>query len=267
VPNFNSSELGRPHFFIGPAFLLICSFYIVSCQSIIKKETCNDSPGSISDAVEFVSNITSKGASDITIKGIGKITLWDSDGIMTSRAAWAGAADGRLRIEMLGLPGHPVAKFIYNGHDYLFISPLDQQTYLKRGADADLDLMTGLPVPSADIIRLLSGVIPVYAHDVAMFQTGEPQCRDVLVLKQKWRGVVEKLFLNNTHDRVVKIEIFRWGGIEYSVEIGDFQTVDGREVPFHLMFSDGDQKGFSIEVERCWPDINITPEMFLIESE
>jgi len=250
--------------------LFIFSFFITSCQSVIKKEPCIDLPGSASDAAEFISSLALQRDPDKIIKGIGKITLWDSGGMMTSRAAWAGAADGRLRIEMLGLPGQPVAKLIYDGHDYIFISPLEQRTYRKSGADADLELLTGIPVPSADIVKLLSGEIPVSEHDVVVFQTGETgelHCKHVLVLKKNWRGVVEKLFLNNTHDRVVKIEMFRWGRIVFRAELGDIQTVEGREVPYRLLFSDGNRKGFSIDVEKCWPDIDITPEMFFIDSE
>jgi hypothetical protein len=253
-------------FIIRLGMLLICAFSMVACASLIKKEPCADSPGSISEASEFVSNLPSQMDADKSIKGIGKITLWDSGGIQTSRAAWAGAADGRLRIEMLGLPGHPVAKFIYDGQDCLFISPLDQRTYRKNGADADLDLLTGIPVPSADIARLLSGVFPLREHDEAVFQTGEPHCKDVLVLKKKWRGVVEKLYLNDTHNRVDKVEMYRWGRIIYSVSLGGIQTVDQREIPFHLLFSSSNRQGFSIDVEKCWPDMDITPEMFVIES-
>jgi hypothetical protein len=168
---------------------------------------------------------------------------------------------------MLGLPGHPVAKFIYDGEDYLFISPLDQRTYRKRAVDADLDSLTGIAVPTVDIIMILSGDIPVQPFDEAVFQNGEPHCRDILVLKKKWHGVVEKLFLNDTHDRVEKLEIVRWGRIVYSAEIRDMQVVEGREVPFRLVFSDANKKGFSIDIEKCWLDMDLSPDMFIIETE
>jgi hypothetical protein len=247
--------------------LFIFSLSMVSCASYIKKESCTDAPGGGVDAEEFIASIPSQMEVGKSIKGIGKITLWDSGGIQTSRAAWAGAADGRLRIEMLGLPGHPVAKFIFDGKDYLFISPLDQRTYRKNGADADLELLTGIPVPSADIVMLFSGMIPVREHDEAAFQIGEPHCKDILVLKKKWHGVVEKLYLNDTHDQVDQIEMYQWGRIVYRAALESIQTVDQREIPFRLVFSNSNRQGFSIDVEKCWPDMDVTPEMFFIEAE
>jgi hypothetical protein len=254
------------HCILRLSTLLICFFFIVSCQSIIRKEPCVDSPGSSEKAAEFISTLTNRSDSDISIKGIGKVALWDSGGIQTSRAAWAGIADGRMRIEMLGLPGHPIAKFIYDGQDYVFVSPLDQRTYRKHGADADLDSLTGIPIPTAEVIKLLSGVVPVRPFDEAAFQNGETQCKDILVLNRKWHGVVEKLFLNDTHDRVVKVEMYRWGRIVYRATLEDLQVVEGREVPFRLVFSNANQKGFSIEVEKCWPDIDVSSDIFSIET-
>ncbi len=240
---------------------------MISCQSFIRKEPCVDLPFSSSDAAALISTVSSEGVLDGAIKGIGRISLWDSGGIQTSRAAWAGTTDGRLRIEMLGLPGHPVAKFIYDGMDCIFISPLDQRTYRKNSVDADLDSLTGIAVPTGDIIKILSGAIPVALYDEAALQYGEPHCRDILVLKKKWHGVVEKLFLNQTHDRAAKVEFYRWGRIVYRAEISDLRDVDGRAVPFRIVFSDADQKGFSIDVEKCWLDMDVSPEMFSIESE
>jgi hypothetical protein len=215
----------------------------------------------------FIAAITHPKDAVIFIKGIGRITLWDSGGVQTSRAAWAGVSDGRIRIEVLGLPGHPVAKFIYDGENYVFVSPADQKSYRKSVADADLEILTGVSVPSTDIVQLLSGMIPVKKFDEAWFQDGASDCQNILVLKRKWQGVVQKLFLNDTHDRVVKIEIYRWGRLVYSAEIGNMKSIEGRDVPFHLVFLNANQKGFSIDVEKCWPDTDLSPEVFSIEIQ
>ena len=267
VPIFNQVLLRNIHFIIRLTILFILSFPIASCQLIIRKESCVDLPDSGADAAKFISSITIRKDTNNTVKGLGKLTLWDSNGVQTSRAAWAGVADGRLRIEMLSLPGQPVAKIIYDGEDYVFLSSLDQRTYRKSGVDGDLKSLTGIPVPSADVIKLLSGVIPVQDYEEAAFQYGAPDCGNMLVLKQKWHGVVEKLFLNDAHDRVVKVEMYRWGRILYRAELERMQRVEGREVPFRLVFSNANQKGFSVDVEKCWLDIEIPDDVFVIQTE
>ncbi len=225
-----------------------------------------DLPDSAPQANDLIAGLSSRARQGDTVKGIGKIVLWDGDGMQASRAAWAGVTDGRIRIEMLGLPGQPVAKIIYDGKDYVFVSPLEQKTYRKSAADADLKSLTGVPVAASDIVQLLVGSIPVRSHDAAVFQAGPAGCGNYVVLKKKWQGVVEKLVLNERRDRVVGLEMYHWGRIAYRVTLKDFQIVNGREIPFRLIFSDADHTGFSIDVEKTWTGVEIPMDMFVIES-
>lgn len=247
-------------------FLLIWFISTYSCQSMIRKEICVDNPDSVAEADKILSTIKSRGKIATTIKGIGKISLWNSDSIQTVRAAWFGSRDGRVRIEMLGLPGQPIAKFIYDGKNYYFVSPLNQELYRKSAADANLKPLTGISVVWGDIMLYLSGLIPLKAYDQAIFQNGGTGCSNILVLKRKWHGVVEKIYLDDARENVTSIEMYGWGGLVYRVEIGHLQKIDGHEIPFFLSFSDGNKKGFSIEVERSWQDAPINPETFQMES-
>jgi hypothetical protein len=244
---------------------LTCLIFIYSCQSITRKGACFDNPDSASEASAFISELKTKNETVCAVKGIGKISLWDSNGIQKFRAAWIGSTDGRLRIEMLGLPGQPVAKFIYDGKKYYLISPLDAKSYQESCGDSDLKPLTGISISSEDVMLYLSGSIPLYECEDPVFQDGSQDCRNIISLKKNWHGVVEKIYLDDLRNHVAKVEKYHWGSLVYRVNLGFFQKMDGYEMPFLLNFSDGNKKGFGIEVERCWRDVPVKPEMFSID--
>jgi hypothetical protein len=253
-------------FIIRPGVLFIWFVFIFSCQSVIRKDPCFDLPDSASKAAEFIASVSTPITKDSAVKGIGTITWQGSDGMLASRAAWLGASDGRFRIEMLGPAGHSVAKFIFDGKDYVFVSPLEQRVQRKKGAESNLKAITGISLSSEDIIAYMSGRIPLKDYDEAMFRTGGPGCSDTVVLKRQWLGVVEKLLLDETHAHVETVAMYRWGQLQYRVELMERKVVNGRSIPFRLDFSNSDQQVFGIDVEKCWLDIQTTPEMFAVET-
>ncbi|MDA8404239.1 MAG: hypothetical protein M0Z56_08615 [Desulfobacteraceae bacterium] len=104
------------------AFLLMAILLLPACHKMVGREPGAVFPESASEVQRILSLIKARNDSARSFKGIGKISVWDQNGSTTSRAAWAGAMDGRLRIEFLALPGQPVAKFIYDGENYYFLS-------------------------------------------------------------------------------------------------------------------------------------------------
>ena len=247
-------------------FVFVLLFlFLPACYNIVKKDAGFEFQKASPEVSRFLSILEQRNDAVKSFKGIGKIRVWDSDSSRTSRAAWLGADDGRLRIEFLGLPGQPVAKFIFDGERYSFLSHIDQQVYGQTCSDPNLEHVTGVSIKTSEAIEYLAGGVPVYEHDSVLFEPGESGKEFVLIFRKNWLGVVEKIFFNEFV--IEKVEIFKWGSKAYQVEFRDIRTVNDHQVPFHLILTNGDNQGFSFTVDRHWADIHVRPSTFAILPE
>jgi len=252
------------------AAFFLALIWLPACYSIVQRDADFSFHNAPPRVGRLLSLIEQKNAAVQSFKAIGRIRIWDRGLSRTSRAAWLGAADGRLRIEFLGLPGQPVAKFIFDGRHTLFFSHMDDQIYRKKSRDPNLEPVTGVSIKASEVIDLLAGGIPVYEHDsIFVEQCGEPSDeqagesdRCVLIFKKAWLGVVEKIFFKGSV--IEKVEIFKWGDKIYQATLNDIRTVDRKSVPFFIEIENAENQGFSFTVDRQWVDIDLRPDVFEI---
>ena len=246
------------------AFLMIL-LLLPACHKMVQREPGFAFPDSSPEAHRILSIIKARNDAASSFKGIGKISVWDRNGSRTSRAAWAGAIDGRLRIEFLALPGQPVAKFIYDGENYYFLSQTDQQLHQESCSDPMLTQVAGVPIRVSEVVELLAGGIPIYAHDSVIL---EPQASGqgfVLIFKKRWLGVVQKIYLDPSRSVVEKIEIYKWWKKAYQAVFAQVRQVKDHRIPFDLTISDGGNQGFRVTNDRYWADVVVKPSMFSLE--
>ncbi len=215
-------------------------------------------------AALLLSGLEAQTGRNCFVKGIGRIRLWGESNLPVSRMAWLGATDGRLRMEVMGPSGQPFAKLVYDGKGYSLLSPYEHAIYHKSGADPSLEPLTGVPIRASEIVFYLAGLIPVYAHDRVLLQ--KENAADVLVLKKRFGGVVEKIYINSDEKRVQKVEVFCRGRLVYYAELDRIKEVNGYGIPFDLVVATDQEAGFSLAVDRCWTDFSVTDEMFLLEQ-
>jgi len=249
------------------AFLvfLLFFFFMPACAKHVRKDTVCVPPDSVSNAVSLLATINQRNKSLRSVKGIGKIKLWGENGVQVSRLAWLGSADGRLRVEVLGLSGQPVAKFIYDGKRFFFLSHIDQQFYQKTCLDPDLKPLTGIDIKVSEMIFFLSGGVPIYDHDTVSLQHLGADEGYVLILKKRWLWEVEKIFLDESLSVVNKVEAYNWSGLLYCAVLEQTCNINNHSIPFNIVISTDSKEGFSITADRCWADITVLPEMFLID--
>jgi hypothetical protein len=233
-----------------------------ACHKMVGREPGFAFPDAPQNVQQVLSVIKSGNDAARSFKGIGKISVWDENGSRTSRAAWAGAIDGRLRIEFLALPGQPVAKFIYDGENYYFMSQADPELQQRSCSDPELTQVAGVPIRVSEVVNFLAGGIPIYDHDsVALEPLNSPEGY-VLVFKKRWLGVVEKIYLDASRLAVRKVEIYKWRKKVYQVTFEAVRPVNDRHVPFDLVISNGKDQGFRIVTDRYWADALVTPSIF-----
>lgn len=245
--------------------LLVIIFFVSACSIIPKGDGGFDYSEDFSDAAPLLAILKQRNEKIRSFKGIGKIKLWNFEGSQISRLAWLGSIDGRLRVEILGISGQPIAKLIVDGEKYFLLSPIDQQLYQETCADPDLKNLTGISIKASEIIKFLGGGLPLYTHDTLSLNHIDSGNGYVLTLKKRWRWVVEKIYFDESLSSVKKVELYNWRGLQYRAILEKPRNVNGHFIPFKLTIANDSSDGFSIDIDRCWTDIVVLPEMFLID--
>jgi len=247
------------------AFLLLF-FFVPACANHIGRDAGLESSYGVSKAASLLDAFNQRNKSIHSVKGIGKIKLWGENGFQVSRLAWLGSTDGRLRVEILGLSGQPVAKLIYDGECFFFLSHIDAQYYQKPCSDPDLNHLTGIPIKVSEMVRFLSGGVPIYDHDMVSLEHPETGDGYVLILKNRWRWVVEKIYLDKSLSIVQKVEVYNWRGMIYRAVLAQPRIINNHAIPFKISISTDSEEGFSIAMDRCWADITVLPSMFSTDT-
>ena len=87
----------------------------------------------------------------------------------------------------------------------------------------------------------------------------------VLVLKRRWWGVTEKIFLDETKSRVRQTEFYnRSGSLVYLARFDEMQTINGYRVPALLSITNGEGIDLQLVVNRYWADVDVSPSMFVL---
>jgi hypothetical protein len=87
---------------------------------------------------------------------------------------------------------------------------------------------------------------------------------DILILKDKWGNVLEKIYLNQKHD-VQTIEMFNTtGALLYRVQFYKMQQIDTYRVPFRLKVFNDEGQGFMLDLNRYWADARVPPSVFTL---
>jgi len=252
--------------------LIVCAvLFLPACAGILEKI-----PGNISgdlqtrDSVEpairnILEVLQSKNRDIKTFKGTGQVSYSVKNGeTVSANIAWIAGDENKLLIVLRGLMGQPLARIATDGEWLYFVSHADNSFYKKRSANASMESFISIPIKSKDIILLLSGRVPVKEFDSAVMidqDTGVV----VLVLKKRWLGVVEKIYLDESRKDVVKIELFdSMGEVIYRASFDGENSVNGYRFPSRLSVSNDGGDYFTIDLERYWTDIPVSPSIFVI---
>ncbi len=85
------------------------------------------------------------------------------------------------------------------------------------------------------------------------------------MLKRRWWGVAEKIFLDESKTNVHQIEFYnRSGTLVYRARFDAMQTIGDYRVPASLSLTNGDNLHLQLVVTRYWPDVAVSPSMFVL---
>ena len=247
---------------------LVAVVLLISCAAFRPARELEITPADKADAVrDLLSFLKIKNDTLRNFKGIGNIRLSQKGRFyLDQRVAWIGERPLKLSIAVL-VSGYPAIKLATDGEWLYYLETRGAESEFKkiRASDPSLKTIISIPISSSNVVLLLAGGIPMPEFDsVAVVQEEAPH-GFVLVLKEKWWGIRQKIFFDMDQSRVYRIDAFdRSGALMYRAEIERIQSVDGFEVPFRLKLSAADGNDFELDIERCWVNIELPPAAFVL---
>jgi hypothetical protein len=217
------------------------------------------------EVASILLNLSQANADLLSFKGTGKLKLRQGDSVQVVRAAWTGSRPDKIRIVIQGVTGVPVAGMAADGN-WLYLMSYSQDSYYKEEVhNPNLKKLVSVSVTAADVISLLSGVIPIRQYLSSALMPLPAGSGYVLSLMGK-RGVeIEKIYLNPTRMQVLKIEMFTpEGQPAFRVEFSGESEADGFRIPERFVFSNDDGTGFQLDVDNFWPNSPVSPDIFVI---
>ena len=269
-----------------PVIFFVSLFFFSACTLISPKisKTSHYRRTSV-EATETVSILKRQNHNLTTFKGLGKIIFLGREGKkVATRIAWVAAVPDRMRITLSSISGQPIISAASDGQWLYLISYAKGDFYKKRATTSNMKRFFSISIRSRDIVDLLAGRVPFEKYDSAVLiedrslntssdegfgttgassPTGS-KIGNILILKDKWGNVLEKIYLNRKHDAQI-IEMFNTAGtLLYRVRFYKMQQIEAYRVPFRLEVSNDQGQGFMLDLNRYWADARVSPSVFTL---
>jgi hypothetical protein len=247
---------------------LITALFISGCAVFRPASVLEITPAEkVSQVRDLLSILKTKNDSLKNFKGIGNIQIRQNGRLkLDQRVAWIGEKPVKLSIAVL-ISGYPAVKLATDGKWLYYLEVHGQDTTFRKfqKSDPNLKKLISIPIPSSDVITLLAGQIPMSKFDSVSLIEEEAGTGYVLVLKEKWWGVRQKIYYDQSVSEVRRIDVFyRSGSLKYRAEIKNVQSIDGFQVPLQLRLLTHDGADCQLNIDRYWVNVDLPPDVFVL---
>ena len=269
-----------------PVILFVSIFFFSACTLVSPRlSKTSKNIRTSSEAAAAVSILKRQNQTLTTFKGLGRIIFLGREGKeVATRIAWVASVPDKMRITLSSISGQPIISAASDGQWLYLISYAKGDFYKKRATNSNMKHFFSISIRSQDIVDLLAGRVPFEKYHSAVliknkslstssgegFDTAESSSPmnyehgDILILKDKWDNVLEKIHFNRRRDAQT-VEMFNaTGTLLYRVEFYKMQQINAYRVPSRLQVSNDDGQGFMLDLERYWADARVSPSVFTL---
>ena len=249
--------------------ILALIFSLSACTSITS-HLSGEAPeerdeANLAEARRLIALLKSQNNALQYFKGIGKLKVRNNGKVLIDeRVAWVGSKPQKISIAVL-ISGFPAVKMASDGQWFYYLEMHGDKPFFKKikTVDASLKTLIAIPITPYDIITLLGGRIPIPEHHAAYLQTDPETAGTILILKRRWWGIVEKIYVDETGTRVGKFEVFkRSGALAYQVVFNKIKQINQYRIPFQFKISGPDDADCELNINRYWTDIPVSDAVF-----
>ena len=247
---------------------LVAAFLITNCAVFRPARELEITPVDKANKVrELLSALNIQNDSLKNFKGIGNIQIRQNGQLLLDqRVAWIGEKPAKLSIAVL-VSGYPAVKLAIDGKWLYYLEVVGQDTKFRKIAvsDPSLEKLISIPIPSSAVISLLAGQIPMPEFDQAALIEEKTLPGNVLVLKERWWGVRQKIYYNPSLSEIRQVDVFhRSGELKYRAEIESMQRINGFQVPLRLRLLTRNGADCQLDIDRYWANVDLPPEVFVL---
>ena len=248
--------------------IVVVAVLLAGCSSLSRKTSEPDDLAARAQARMVLLALGSKNDKLTNFKGIGNIKVrQNGKKRIDERIAWIGSETVKLSIVVL-ISGLPAVKIANDGKWFYYYEARQNEPIYKKipATDATLQRIVSIPIKTSDIIQLLAGRAPIREHHSASLYRQSSGTGYVLILKKRWWGIVEKVFLAEDKAQVHQIEFYnRSGKLIYRARFDEMQIISGYQVPSRLSISNGEGIDLQLEIQQYLADVPVSPSMFMLK--
>ena len=258
---------------LSPVMLIsIVLAVLVGCSGLTasrSKDTQQQPPDAAARA-EFqalLSALSSQNAGLKNFKGVGKIKVRQKGKLkINEQVAWIGSENAKISLVVL-IGGHPAVKMASDGKWFYYYEIGKGEPIYKKiaASNANLKRIISISIQTADILSLLAGKVPIREHHSLSLEKQDTQPGYILVLRKRWWGIIEKIYLDEDKTRVHQVEFYnRSGSLIYSARFDEMQSINDYLVPARLSITNGKDADFVLDVRKFWTDVAVNDSMFVL---
>lgn len=212
-------------------------------------------------AITLMRNLIKSNQELTAFKGVGNISVIPKNNATQHlRLAIAAQSPDLIRIQLSTLFGQPAATVTSNDRHLTFLSHLKNKRYSTTP-----DRLQGTLLPTSLTIRqllnLLMGRIPLKKFQRLEWDPSETTEVRILVLKNRWRQTVQRIYFKHSAPLVTKIETFiNDGTLEGTITFTRWRQIQTFQVPAELILNNAEGDRISLRFSRYWanPQISIS---------
>lgn len=242
------------------------TFFLTGCAGIKDGSLVKTDEKSSAAATALHASLSGANHSLVSLKGMGTISMTEGNRKQKFRSVWAAKAPDRLRIELLGLTGQPVASIACDGKYYYFLSHAEGKLVKRRASQSGFNKIINIPIGAEDVFALFSGrPAPSGGRLITRIERDAPH-ETVLVLRDVDMDIQDRVYADRRDGAITRIERGRDGSgqLIWRAALDNRITEQGYNLPKRLTLSSGEDVQVRIDTERFWANPELSADLFVI---